>query len=444
MAWAWNDPISDGFDWSQIDILLKFDKAVWERRQAQESSSPGRGSAPVGDAWVPWQTNAAPILLYTPPVLAADTEVQIFYLIYTWQRQLFGPDGSSGFVLNTIDPTSFDPTTSSPADIIAPNVLDIPTALALAGYTGQTQLRRKCPRQVASPTSTLDTENNTAAAGQKAQVKSLGGVIRIHDGSGWNIVPPGAPGDLLPDTLDTTLATPFKAQVDANPPLGIGPLPGGIQPDDYIGVWLFQQLRDVMNLMKKIAYTPPIGIPGAVIWPNTEEYIIDSNPVSPVSDSWANAQADVASHWPGTNVGPGTDTTSSLFQFSDGSYDPGGPSWAAEAHTGSAEFIQYSTTITGRNSIVEVYVGAQSLGGPDDVFDSQQATGLTDSAYFLAWMDGPGNAATKTSPTWPPNPTTLPAWCADPSGTGSHSSSLGFNVDASRVIAIVEWDFEFQ
>lgn len=429
MAWAWGDPITDGFDWSDIATLNKLDKSVWERCQAfLHSVGPwvrGAPALPVYDPWVAAQTNLA-IIFGARPAMADGTDVQLYELIHTWQNLLAflfgGPDGPVGPGFNL---ASYDPRTSSPIAIAAAEALPAPV------------WRRKCPRRVNHVADAADIYGNAAATGQKAQIDDLGGLVRIHNGSSWATVPPGAPGDVLPDTLDSTLAAPYATT------------PGYMLADDYMGLWVFQQVYDVARSLKKWMYyyspsTHPADIPLCTSFSDTQAYLVDSSQgVS--GGSWAAAKADVDANWPGANLGPSVDPRGDAIRYSRGHSTPPTPPgtpYDAEARSISVTFKTY--TIDHRPKSVANYVPLFPFldTGPLDVFDDQ-GTGGTQSQYFNVYSAGLNSLRTNTAPEWPANVLTQPLWCADLSGDPvNNEASRGFTTEF-LMITTIEWDFEF-
>ena len=96
--------------------------------------------------------------------------------------------------------------------------------------------RRKKPRQIQNPSATVDVDGNTAAAGQKAYYAWWEGYdhhTRLYEYDGANWVPTAG----RPDVLDSHAAPPNTVA-------------GGImRAGDYIGPWLFEEIRDGLNLL---------------------------------------------------------------------------------------------------------------------------------------------------------------------------------------------------
>jgi hypothetical protein len=154
-----------------------------------------------------------------------------------------GDDIQNAFVINSlqsaigsfsgwVDTDLFDPTTTlHPTDYHIEYTLA--TFCARTGLDPSGLFRRKRPRRVAynALSSPFDSEGNAAVAGQRAWVfHPIGGEIglSLYDGSAWITEPYTG---TLPDILDSDLAPPNHIPY------------GNIQAGDYIGPWLFEEIR---------------------------------------------------------------------------------------------------------------------------------------------------------------------------------------------------------
>lgn len=195
----WNDTFDENLQWQQADFLNMFTAAMRERRAAL-----------LGDAAVT-----------AIPLVEVGDIVQQASFIRGWQSMDWLGFGRSFF----IDPSEmqgWDDALSPPPPI----------------QTTFPPPPRRRPREVDSRSATEDIQGNPAQVGQKAYlVTRSGGIVVSHgpiveyDGDEW--VDAAGP----PDMLSSDLASPFHVE------------PGYIQVGDYIGYWLFNDLRDRLNKM---------------------------------------------------------------------------------------------------------------------------------------------------------------------------------------------------
>lgn len=206
---AWNDLVVDGFDWSQVSFLSMYIAAANERRY-------------VLGATTPWTVNAG-------------DDVQSTGFIN--QLQSVGDGAFNWINLNKYSPADLHPLAGdpgSPHNKIIYTLAEIRTAAGLNPGWG---FRRKRYREVGSGALNQphDWVGNPATVGQRAiVVHPVGGNIGFaqYDGTNWVSYTPGP----WPDVLDSELAAPNH--IDG----------GFIQSGDFIGPWIWNQIRDAYNV----------------------------------------------------------------------------------------------------------------------------------------------------------------------------------------------------
>lgn len=225
----WNDPIDETTDWSNVDFLNTFVAAVNERAAAC-SVTDGLTTDPVAAGMdvqgVPWPYNGGGYIggwVDARPTkrraslhgmqLAVERLVAGTYPLYSpWVRHVSGGvpidhDGAAGM----------------------PAWWTLASIRAEAGISSG-GFRRRRPREVASAAANQDTMGNAAVHGQRAW---LDGQLRRYDGGAW-----GASDGGPVDVLDSSAPAPDHVP------------PGRMQAGDYIGPWIFDEARRVLNLLR--------------------------------------------------------------------------------------------------------------------------------------------------------------------------------------------------
>ncbi len=218
----WNDPIDETFDWSEVGTFEQFRKAVYERVRIADYSDSDI-TAIMGALQVKY--------LLTP--VTTGTDVQIFNYIFWWQKWLA-----------TISPVFcsmllYEEGVNRPID----DQIYLTLTADIFNNTGG--FRRKRPREITSVGATSDSQGNARAVGQRAIYTGgfsspalITGKVYIYNGGAqWVLDTQLFP----PDTLDSwNLSPPNRVNTDFN---------GVHSSGDYIGYWLFQEIRDVCNAM---------------------------------------------------------------------------------------------------------------------------------------------------------------------------------------------------
>ena len=397
MAWTWNDPINEDFDWSDVNVMNMFDEAVWERYNSYLT--------------VPGATPPAP---WTASFNVGD-DVQLASIFSTgglgWQDKVaiaLG-GGSSGWIPKGTGLTAQNPNTTGAAAAVAAYQYSLASILSLLGYS-ESDWHREKPREVDTITDTTDTDGNAAAIGQLAYVNSAQ-VVRGWNGTQWAIVqPPGT----RPDTLSSSSAAPNTC------------VAGGMSIGDYIGHWIFKQLRDVLNLMTDIAF------PLYVVSVASVDYIVEEG-----GSSWAAAKTAATTQWlAGATTTAGVDNTT---RFGTAGF-PG-----TEASIEVTENYYQLDGFTGESKQWEIWYGPTPYVVPLAVppvatFDGNGL--VTANQWNLIQSSAPGNtAATIVSSNWPPQPppfSVQPNWCSDPTGSTS-GYSQGF--ECLGCVFIIRYSF---
>jgi hypothetical protein len=297
-----------------------------------------------------------------------------------------------------------------------PGPLGFAGVRAAAGLATTTGYRRKRPREIAATSDAADTEGNAAADGHRARLLASPYGIWVRASGAWvaSSLPDGPP-----DVLDTDAAAPFACSVSGN-------TYGAIAEGDYIGPWLFAEMRDMCNAMVWTQQTTGDLENGAT-----------GKDVSATDPTWAGAKAAVETL---VAASPGTTALSSTGGFSRSI------AYGAESGgTYTARLIRAGSSVAPHNDpagvarTVEWYLraSAPSIGATTTAFDDN-GDGVVDAAFKLYNTLA---ASTAVNPTYafPANLATVPTWPTVP-GAGTSKSS-GWYVAASLSYALLmKWD----
>ena len=403
MAWAWNDPINEDFDWSDVNTLNMFDHAVWERYNAYLTVS---GATPPA----PW---TAEFSVGDDVQLATIWDDITLAGIALQSRVARGLDGAvvndeGGWIPKGTGLTAQNPNTTGALAAVEAYQYSLASLLALLGYSETTWHREK-PREVVGLTDTTDIDGNAAAIGQLAYVNSLG-VVRGWNGTQWAVVQPYG---TRPDRLSSSSAAPNTC------------IAGGVSVGDYIGHWIFKQIRDVLNLMTDIAF--PLSSAVASV-----DYTVQES-----GASWAASQALATGQW----LAGATTTVANdnVARFGSAGFTD------LVAQIEVTENYYKLDGFTGESKLWEIWYGPTPYVVPLAVppvatFDGNGL--VTANQWNLIQSSAPGNtAATIVSSNWPPQPppfSVQPNWCSDPTGSTS-GYSQGF--ECLGCVFIIRYSF---
>lgn len=216
---AWNDTFDQTTDWSAVSFVEMFYAAYNERLQAT-----GRSTVSL-------------------PVAGNDVQSAGFWntlqnWISTNATDFLDPSATYEGLTGTVDTKQ----------------LTFAAVLALIGTS--TNWRRKRPREISSTVAATDTQGNAVANGMRA-IYTGDGLIYLRAGGAWAVDLTGPP-----DTLDSNSAAPDTVSK------------GAMSAGDYIGPWVFNQIRDAFN---QLIYTyalsdaAAVGRPAKMDWQNGEE-----------------------------------------------------------------------------------------------------------------------------------------------------------------------------
>lgn len=267
---AWNDDHT-GADWTATSFLDMFEAAIWEREKAASyDASPG-----------------------SPATCSAGTDVQIASFLSGLQARIEALltagvyfDGTP--VIDGVDITSYNGQLTA-ADL--PEILNVfqspAQGFAAASIGGW---MRKRPREIATTASLFDTQGNIRADGDVARCLADGLVYQFVGHPTYEWQPASAAPDLLVGeagderVIDDTSATEDQVGHPAEPgqharsyadsqvyvyvdsvgwvedeedpdalpdrvTTGAGVIFGRVQAGDYLGAWIFNQMRDILNLL---------------------------------------------------------------------------------------------------------------------------------------------------------------------------------------------------
>ncbi len=271
--------------------------------------------------------------------------------------------------------------------------------------------RRKRPREITSLSATTDIQSNAAGTGQLAWGTGtnsssfhVGGLYQ-YSGSAWvEVSPTMGP----PDLLDSHAAAPNTVHItDAE---------GLILAGDYIGPWLFNELRDVFNAMVWIwldRVTERGGSPGS----GNEHldapsfYKTGTAGASTYASALATAQANYAGATPTSQVFPTFGVTTSGTYGGVVAIAYSGANYSVTIERTQLQLItkNLSTTIA---HAVDFYVAVRPPtyapgGGTIETFDDQ-GTGAANQKWYLFNTVGPTTNASDSSTIFDPIATVPP------------------------------------
>lgn len=272
---SWNDAFDETTDWTAVGFADMFQKAVWERSVALigDGTEPGNvyatdtfqyfgGPVAAGD-YVAKADFWASLQAAVEGFIGTDTEsLDPYAKIGQWVPEDYDPDGRQ-----YINDDGFHHDFSSPEEAALSwgqirEDLEYPTDLS--------SWRRKKPREVnlIDPAPDEDQDGNTLADGMIAwDVNTFSGpdfrsrLVKRTAGV-WAEVSSAAES---PDVLDSYASAPDAC------------LPSTVQVGDYIGPWLFNELRDMINALTRIYVLAEVGTRNTVYYitrqnVDTDEY----------------------------------------------------------------------------------------------------------------------------------------------------------------------------
>lgn len=205
---AWNDIHTQATDWSNISFQQMFRDAISERFQAGGRADP------------------------YPTALAAGHDVSVAAYIADMQSKALSAPGDWARKLAP----RYEGTVVGYAIKLTFDQLKIDAGLGVTAL-GVRHYQRKRPRTITDLLDTFDTNNNTSVAGHKAWI---GAELAEFNGTAWVLIDARTN---QPDTLDSHGALGSRI----NPP-------GECQAGDYIGPWIWNEMRNVLN---QVVWTLP-------------------------------------------------------------------------------------------------------------------------------------------------------------------------------------------
>jgi hypothetical protein len=441
-AQDWNDPITQETDWSHIDFVKRFWEALEDRMVAMGYDDGDLWLIPEEEDDVQYAGNviprwAAPVSItrsgFTVTLTASTTHgLQVGHLVRVrgcaqseynrvWRIQTV-PTSASMTFFTTATPASpataasgetiewrsamisiqlmqtqiigmlnggfgfiRNPGTWVPGSSSQPEVYSQSTFFEDLGAPPSQGFQRKRPREITLNSSgltaaTTDSQGNTIAVGMKALnlSASFGTRGRVYEctavaaSTTWalNTTEP-------PDMLDSWGSAPDLVVGGANSVMAAG---------DYIGPWVWEQLRDGFNLMLERLGAQSAGLTGATIKTAQED------PAPPVFGTWAGAQTSAEGNYPDGTT-PFNSFDRNVFYFGAGGSDSGGnPAYSAAIQSWhTTESLDQKTN--GMNCEVRWYVRGDPPETADlvDGFSSDELVyddnglGYTNGAYDLVY-----------------------------------------------------------
>ncbi len=210
---SWLGVFDSSTDWSAQAFIDMFNQAVWERQRATQNRLSAGG----------------PSYTYSP--INVGDDVQLATLFSGWQSTIssIASRNANGGGWLKVAPSALALTPYSTIGSQTWNGLsDVMTSL---GYSAGTWTRKR-PREISNTSSTSDTQGNARATNQVA-LNLADGLIYKFNGSAW-VATIADPIDLL----SSTSAAPNAVSAG-----------GTMQAGDYIGPWIFTELRDVIHAL---------------------------------------------------------------------------------------------------------------------------------------------------------------------------------------------------
>jgi hypothetical protein len=310
MSWAWADAIPDDLstipgDVGELDIVAK----LWEAHNQRAALAPGIGITPIpavgadiqyagpADTSIPASLPTSPTDKFSIQFIQRDIE--------RWA------DGDTWF-----DPSLVEFPITATGGVLPDLFLTLASLRSQASMTSD-GFRRKKPREITSLTATTDTDGNARASGQKAifrvtdvltfraHPQEAGRVVKF-DGTNWTI--PSPPESV--DVLDSHSTAPNTCAA------------GFFRLGDYMGGWLYREIRDALNL---IYIQTPTSVPTNCLGgdPIGLKYRTAVGNDGAINE-WTTAQDNAAGAW-------GAISTESPTTYSDANSNS---AWESEVITG--------------------------------------------------------------------------------------------------------------
>jgi hypothetical protein len=421
----WNDVIEAGFDWSSAEWINMLIDAVNERQSVHSVDYNPLEHVSEGDV-VQASGFWAEIQQRISGSLPQFCELPVRFINLTPPRS---SDDESMSKSRWVVPWSFQ-------TIMASIGVPPPSIPSEARFT------RKRPRTVLSVNSLFDTESNAATVGQLAELNN-GGPLVEFDGTEWV-----TPTDIeqRPDLLEPTNARPDYCR------------PGLCRRGDYLGEWLFRELRDILNKMTATDVRPRSAT--SII--GTDAYLGRSGQAYAALGfgmTWDEIKAAAELAWDSADH-PGTTTgvegyPEGYFYYIGQLYE-GGPSAFSTSVQGQNEvgplvlatlertggewglFEKCAPRQCGIARESDIYVVARNLSSPlpiaggylthvfsEDVFSTNgDPFAVQDLPVLWTTMPAYSESAVRLPP-WPGNLSQKPVWCGPPEYTG-HDRALGY------------------
>jgi hypothetical protein len=475
---AWTDTFDETTDWSAVSFLNMFTTRLWEMAYAINPGIPPTFPVSAGDD-VQGQSFIAGLQGYiTPNILGF---------------------GGGNYIRPTFDPNGqpADPLAGDAWIDLSPWWSGLPEVQAAAGYSDQldafgrtyaiseadTGWVRKKPRAIATTADTKDTDGNPISNGMRAELQ-FDGTLYVRTAGVWVATDySGGPPDLLVsapgnprtitgtsdafDTAGNAAVGGMRAELGADVYIydgagtwvldagtlvgadrlqtGSGCAYGTCQAGDYIGPWIWNQLRDVLVAIgKRTDFIPSTSDQSVGVG---ESHYDDITGSEPVFTTEAAAYADASGRW--TYGAGGSGSQAIVTMSSQGTVHSQFPSIVANEDSAGALY-----TVSTADHVAKTihFIGAFHAPGDSplgflDVYDGQGEAGAAAAEdTFNTWESVPVAAGTTdgssffpTSFAPPPNYTDLPQ--EDPAQPDYVVTRTGFEVGQTR--AIIEWDFTY-
>ncbi len=360
---AWNDTFASGYRWGSVANFGMFVDAIRERGATLPAIAAGdvvqrrRTTAPSGSP-------GDPTYAFSIHYLQKWCEDNVGSWTATMRHN------GAAYVAATFDNTINEPQTWSLVSTTGggthPNIQDA----ALGGHSWT----RKYPREYSAPASTVYTDGASFANGHKARNIAEGKVYTRTAGA-WVLAAAGT----APDKV-----TAYGKQ----------------EVGDYIGYWLFNELRDVINLfLWKVR----------AFFSTTREYLSASGSGATPAAGRAAADTD----WLTANTGAFSPFTSTRVTIVDEDGDTN--IWVRRE-----KFVTSASSTVA--SSVDFYIGAtvqNVASATSDIFDAQGSDVIEDK---FSLFDTQANAAAGTVTSGWTALLTQPTWAADPTVPGDRNS----------------------
>jgi hypothetical protein len=353
--------------------------------------------------------NAAGLVGFSPTAVSAGDDVQNLAFI-----QRYAVENFTAFADPSVDPAGHDP-----SDGTVYTYQYLADVFSAAGLDPAHGYERRRPREIDSTSATADIQGNAAAALQRAYltIAPYGLFICVASGN-WTRE---LTQDVGPDVLSNYSAAPdavadFADTVDVDG----NPVVTGMQVSgDYIGPWIFEDVRDVLNVLTWTTVPVVIG--------DSEEKEAENFPSdSSFGAATTNAQAAYAAV---ASVSAGLGFFAEARAFANANSVPGQFIVHFRRNRGK---LTTSGLASGTRT-VQFYASAVQIATPG-VFDAN-GDGVLENQFTL--MDTAAGSLAAEAETGIIGSLTVPATPADPTGSPSDSTARGYFLGS--LMGLVQW-----